>query len=92
LTKEKIKMAVVNLKIEKLPESVSESRLHELLSMKGKVINIQTIGTSAFVQIDSTTIRNTLLKSSAKTMGLSRLIYADSSGIGELKFATVSLI
>ena len=85
-------MAVVNLKISKIPGTVSEKRLVELLSTKGKVIKIQMAGTTASVQIDSDSIKNTLLQSSTRTMGLISVLYLDSTGLGELKFTTVSLV
>lgn len=85
-------MAVIGLKIEKLPPDISESRLVELLSSKGKVTGIQISGSSATVQIDSASIQTTLMRSSTKTMGLISLLSMDSSGLGELKFTTVRLV
>lgn len=85
-------MAVIRLKIEKLPAGISEKRLLELLSSKGKVTGIQMSRSSATVQMDSTSIQTTLMRSPTKTMGLISLLSMDSSGLGELKFTTVRLV
>ena len=85
-------MAVISLKIEKLPSNFSERRLVELLSSKGEVAKIQMSGTTATVQIVSDSIQTTLMRSSTRTMGLISLLSMDSSGLGELKFTTARLV
>jgi hypothetical protein len=85
-------MAAVNMKIDHIPPGVSEMRLRELLSTKGRVIVLKMSGSTATVQIESNTIRDTLMRSSTNKIGLVSLLSMDSSGLGELKAATVSLL
>jgi hypothetical protein len=85
-------MTTFTAKISGLPAGVTENRLKELLSSKCKVVSLQMSRTNCTVQLESTALLSRLKLSTTGTMGFNSFLSMDSSGLGELKTSTISLV
>ena len=85
-------MATFSVKISGLPTGITEKRLKELLSAQGRVISLRMAGSTCTVQLDSGTLFSRLERAPTGTMGFNSFLNMDSSGLGELQAATISLV
>ena len=83
---------IFTAKINALPAGVTEKRFITLLSSKCKVVSIQMSRTSCTVQLESADLLARLERSTTGTMGFNSFLNMDSSGLGELKTSTISLV
>jgi hypothetical protein len=84
-------MSLFKAKISGIPEGVSDRRIKELLSSKAKIVSFQMMRSTCIVQLESVSLLTKLQNSTAGSMGLISFLSMDSSGLGELKGAIVSL-
>lgn len=85
-------MATFTAKICGLPAGVTEGRLNELLSKKGTVVSLQLSRNSCTVKLESDSLFSRLKSAPTGTMGLISFLSMDSSGLGELRGSTISML